>query len=178
MGGILDKRFGENDPRMAPEEKMLERFTREKQLRHSKSSAFDLEEEDMPGELTHMGQSLSLDGPAIVDDFDEVDLKLSDAEDHTSDEERLSKKRRRLSGEEESDDDEDDASGDRPERKKSRQEVMKEVIAKSKLHKYERQAAKDNDEDLREELGQRNYQISMSFFEELPQDHNLRLSRR
>merc|ERR1712093_178233 len=38
------------------------------------------------------------------------------------------------------------------ERKKSKQEVMKELIAKSKLHKYERQAAKDDDEDVREEL--------------------------
>ena len=62
VGGILDKRFGENDPSMAPEEKMLERFTREKQVRHKNSSAFDLED-DEGGELTHMGQSLSLDGP-------------------------------------------------------------------------------------------------------------------
>ncbi|KAE9381504.1 Nop14-like protein [Stipitochalara longipes BDJ] len=150
VGGIVDKRFGENDPSMAPEEKMLERFTREKQLRHKNNSAFDLEDEDMPGELTHMGQSLSLDGPALVDDFDEGDLELSDADDHPSDEERQARKRRRSDledGEDEAEDDED-----RPERKKSKQEVMKELIAKSKLHKYERQAAKDDDEDLREQL--------------------------
>ena len=148
----MDKRFGENDPRMAPEEKMLERFTREKQLRHKNSSMFDLEDEDTPGELTHMGQSLSLDGPAIVDDFDEEDLELSDVENHPSDEERQSRKRRRSSGEGDSDSGEDRGEDDRPERKKSKQEVMKELIAKSKLHKYERQAAKDDDEDLREEL--------------------------
>ncbi len=148
----MDKRFGENDPRMAPEEKMMERFTREKQLRHKKSSAFDLEDDDIPGELTHMGQSLSLDGPAIVDDFDEEDLEISDAEDHPSDEERQSRKRRRLSDEEESDGDGNREGTVRPERKKSKQEVMKEVIAKSKLHKYERQTAKDDDEDLREEV--------------------------
>lgn len=148
----MDKRFGENDPRMAPEEKMLGRFTREKQLRHKNSSAFDLEDDDMPGELTHMGQSLSLDGPAIVDDFDEEDLEVSDAEDHPSDEEHQSRKRRRSSGEVGSEDDEEGEDTDLPERKKSKQEVMKELIAKSKLHKYERQAAKDDDEDLREEL--------------------------
>jgi nucleolar protein 14 len=150
VGGIVDKRFGENDPTMAPEDKMLERFTREKQLRHKNSSAFDLEDEDEPGLLTHMGQSLSLDGPALVDDFDEDDLELSDAEDHPSDEERQALKRRRSDIEDEdgSKDDEDE----RPERKKSKQEVMKELIAKSKLHKYERQAAKDDDEDVREEL--------------------------
>ncbi len=129
---------------------MLERFTREKQLRHKKSSAFDLEDEDIPGELTHMGQSLSLDGSALVDDFDEEDLELSNADDHPSDEERQALKRRRS----ELEDQEDEAGDeeDRPERKKSKQEVMKELIAKSKLHKYERQAAKDDDEDLREQL--------------------------
>jgi nucleolar protein 14 len=150
VGGIVDKRFGENDPSIAPEDKMLERFTREKQLRHKNNSAFDLEDEDTPGELTHMGQSLSLDGPALVDDFDEEDLELSDADDHPSDEERQARKRRRSDLE----DGEDEAENDeeRPERKKSKQEVMKELIAKSKLHKYERQAAKDDDEDLREQL--------------------------
>jgi len=135
---------------MAPEEKMLERFTREKQLRHKNSSAFDLEDEDTPGELTHMGQSLSLEGPALVDDFDEENLKLSDADDQPSDEERQARKRRRSDLEDEEGEAGDDE--DRPERKKSKQEVMKELIAKSKLHKYERQAAKDDDEDLREQL--------------------------
>ena len=149
VGGILDKRFGENDPSMAPEDKMMERFTQEKQRRH-KNSAFDLEDDEVPGELTHMGQSLSLDGPRIKDDFDE-ELELSDAEDHPSDEERQALKRRRSSDAEGSED-EDEEGNALPERKKSKQEVMKELIAKSKLHKYERQAAKDDDEDLREEL--------------------------
>jgi nucleolar protein 14 len=145
VGGILDRRFGENDPTMAPEERMLERFTQEKQSRH-KGSMFDLED-DNEVELTHMGQSLSLDA-APVDDFDE-DLELSDEEDHLEDE--GPRKRRRLSNEGSSDDEEGDEEG-RPERKKSKQEVMKEVIAKSKLHKYERQAAKDDDDDLREAI--------------------------
>ncbi|TVY20901.1 putative nucleolar complex protein 14 [Lachnellula arida] len=151
VGGIVDKRFGENDPTMAPEDKMLERFTLEKQRRHKNNSAFDLEDDDMPGELTHMGQSLSLDGPALKDDFDEKDLELSDEEDHPSDDERARKRRRSSAGEDEEDEEDDE---ERPERKKSKQEVMKELIAKSKLHKYERQAAKDDDEDLREELDQ------------------------
>lgn len=148
----MDKRFGENDPSMAPEEKMLERFTREKQLRHKNSSAFDLEDDDMGGELTHMGKSLTLDGPSLKDDFEEDDMELSDAEDHPSDDEegRARKRRRSELGEDEEDEEEEDE--DRPERKKSKQEVMKEVIAKSKLHKYERQTVKDDDEDVREEL--------------------------
>lgn len=148
----MDKRFGENDPSLAPEEKMLERFTREKQLKHKSSSAFDLEDEEMGGELTHMGQSLSLDGPALRDDFDEDDLELSDADDHPSDDEEGRARKRRRSELGEDEEGEEDDEEERPERKKSKQEVMKELIAKSKLHKYERQAAKDDDEDIREEL--------------------------
>ena len=57
---------------MTPEERMLERFTRERQ-RASKSGAFNLEGED---ELTHYGQSLS-----NLDDFDNSGLALEDDED-------------------------------------------------------------------------------------------------
>jgi nucleolar protein 14 len=151
VGGILDRRFGENDPTMAPEDKMLERFTQEKQRRHKNSSAFDLEDESEPEELTHMGQSLSLDGPTLADDFDKEGLTLSDADDHPSDTEDNPRKRRRGFLSEVSEDG-DVGVDEQPERKKTKQEVMKEVIAKSKLYKYERQAAKDEDEDLREEL--------------------------
>jgi nucleolar protein 14 len=151
VGGIMDKRFGENDPTMAPEDKMLERFTQEKLRRHKTSSAFDLEDDDESGQLTHMGQSLSLDGPALKDDFDEEGLELSDADDHPSDDERRLKRRRGSQSEGSDDEDAEDGKAV-PERKKSKQEVMKEVIAKSKAYKYERQAAKDDDEDLREEL--------------------------
>jgi nucleolar protein 14 len=31
-GGVIDRRFGENDPNLDPEEQMLERFAREKQV--------------------------------------------------------------------------------------------------------------------------------------------------
>lgn len=64
-GGIIDRRFGENDPTMSIEERMLERFTKERQ-RASKGAAFNLEDEE---ELTHYGQSLSK-----MDDFDNVGL--------------------------------------------------------------------------------------------------------
>jgi hypothetical protein len=72
VGGIIDRRFGENDPTMTPEERMLERFTRERQ-RESKGALFNLEDED---ELTHYGQSLSR-----LDDFDNVGLELDDEDD-------------------------------------------------------------------------------------------------
>jgi nucleolar protein 14 len=136
---------------MTPEEKMLERFTREKQTRHTKNSMFDLEDDDEEGQLTHFGKSLSFNQKEEVDDFQEDDEGLSDEDDHGSDTSSLKRRLRRIEdGEEEL----SDISGeeDEPKRKKTKAEVMKEVIAKSKLHRYERQQAKEEDEDLREEL--------------------------
>ncbi|KAF8450247.1 nucleolar protein 14 [Boletus edulis BED1] len=72
VGGVVDRRFGENDPSMSLEERMLERFTKERQ-RASKASAFNLENED---ELTHYGQSLSK-----LDDFDDILLPVDEDED-------------------------------------------------------------------------------------------------
>lgn len=71
-GGIVDRRFGENDPTISLEERMLERFTRERQ-RASKGIAFNLEDED---DLTHYGQSLSK-----LDDFDNVGLSMESEEE-------------------------------------------------------------------------------------------------
>jgi len=69
-GGLLDRRFGENNPTMAPEERMLQRFTREMQ-RASKGVAFNLDNDNE--ELTHYGHSLS-----AMDDFDGVGLGSED----------------------------------------------------------------------------------------------------
>lgn len=74
-GGIIDRRFGENDPTLTPEERMLERFTREKQ-RASKGAAFHLEDEV---DLTHYGQSLSK-----LDDFPDVGLELESGEEEAT----------------------------------------------------------------------------------------------
>lgn len=153
VGGIMDRRFGENDPTMRPEEKALERFVEEKQRRSKKDSLFDLEDGEEDGELTHFGQSLSFDRPAGADDFNEADLGGLDGEGSDAFLEGRPHKKRRLS--------DSDASSEgslygeanqRPERPKSKKEVMEEVIAKSKLYKYERQQAKEDDDDLRAEL--------------------------
>ena len=74
-GGIVDRRFGENDPVMSLEERMLERFTKERQ-RASKGIAFSLEDDD---DLTHYGQSLSK-----LDDFNDVGLRIDSDEEETS----------------------------------------------------------------------------------------------
>ncbi|KAG5938200.1 hypothetical protein E4U53_008064 [Claviceps sorghi] len=144
VGGILDRRFGENDPTMAPEDKMLERFAREKQRSHKKGSLFDLED-DVPMEgLTHLGKTLEFEN----DDFEEDDLKLNyDSDGSVRERQRLKRLRSLASA-----GDEEGSENSEPEKKKTKKEVMEEIIAKSKMHKYERQAAKEVDEDLRAEL--------------------------
>ena len=140
VGGVLDRRFGENDPTLTPEERATERFARQNERKLRKSSLFNLEDEsDEEMALTHGGKSLDF-GMGAVEDYERDDLDRSSDED--SDRPR---KRMRL-GE---DGDEEEVL---PERKKTKNEVMQEIIAKSKMHKAERQANKADDEDLRMEL--------------------------
>lgn len=129
VGGILDRRFGEGNSKLTPEEKMLERFTKERLAKASKSSMYNLEDgdnidDDENGgftELTHLGQSLS--------------GKISDTKHSIDDDDFFSRKRSGDSiGNEE-------GSTDEPVKKKTKAEVMKEVIAKSKRYKHERQKA-------------------------------------
>lgn len=143
-GGILDRRIGENDPSMTPDERMLERFTREKQRK--KGNVFDLEEDTIEDELTHMGRSLEMNPNGVeAENFDEHTSDASDNEDQQSDEDDSRGRKRSF-------EDLKEQVDEGPEWKKTKAEVMKEVIAKSKLHKYERQQAKEDDDDIREEL--------------------------
>lgn len=74
-GGIVDRRFGENDSNLNPEEKMLERFKKERMResnRKSKNENFNLNDDDDIEDqinLTHFG--MSLDG---LDQFDDIGL--------------------------------------------------------------------------------------------------------
>ncbi|KAG0321587.1 nucleolar complex protein 14 [Dissophora globulifera] len=140
-GGVIDKRFGEDDPNMTPEDKMLERFTREKQSRAKGGAMFNLDEET---DLTHYGQSL-----AGLDDFDETELGYSDDDGEEN--------RGAISGDIVSHShfggfDEAPEETHEDGRPKSKAEVMKEVIAKSKFHKHERQKEKDEVDDITKEL--------------------------
>ena len=55
---FVDRRFGEYNPNLSLEDKMLQRFTHERQNRTNKASLFDLNDDEELG-LTHYGQSLS-----------------------------------------------------------------------------------------------------------------------
>lgn len=148
IGGILDRRIGENDPTMTPDERMLERFTREKQ-RMKGSLLFDLEEAEDEGELTHLGRSLGSGKEVIRVDYDAMSVQTSSDDDDAGTLQLLKRRRSPSIG---ADRLSDDTEKEQPKQKKSKAEIMKEVIAKSKFHKHERQVAKEEDDDLREEL--------------------------
>ncbi|KAF2808542.1 Nop14-like protein, partial [Mytilinidion resinicola] len=148
VGGILDRRIGENDPTMSVEDKMIERYTRENQRRKG-ASVFDLEEAEDEEELTHGGRALDLGvREREIEDYDAASVEASsDGEGQD-----VQSRKRRRDPAEEGEEEDGEVDVGKPERKKTKAEVMKEVMAKSKLHKYERQQAKEDDDDLREEL--------------------------
>jgi nucleolar protein 14 len=128
-GLMRDRRFGEADSTLTPEQKMLERFTREKQMQ-SKTSLFSLDDEDDEMDddegLTHYGKSL-----AVQDDF------VVDHDLQGSDDDFMKPRKRSLEDVEDAEDPEGEIAV--PQKKKTKAEVMKEVIAKSKFYKQQRQ---------------------------------------
>ncbi|KAE8832701.1 hypothetical protein CFE70_001300 [Pyrenophora teres f. teres 0-1] len=142
VGGILDRRIGEADPTMSVEDRMMARFEQE-QSRKRSGNVFDLEDDADEVELTHGGQSLRFDDEIGEEDYDAASVAGS-----SDDEDGFMKKKRRI----DEVDGEAPAAEEQPERKKSKQEVMNEVIAKSKQFKYERQAQKEDDDEMRDAL--------------------------
>ncbi|TXT06079.1 hypothetical protein VHUM_03552 [Vanrija humicola] len=152
-GTFRDRRFGESDPSLSLEDRMLERYTRERQKGQGKKGAFNLEDDDDAfgvdgddgwalGGLTHGGRDVD-DLPG--DDFDAQGFAEYDDED-TGAISRRQVHREHFGGFEDNGDDEDE------ERKKSKHEVMSEIISKSKEYKLERQHQKEMDSHMREEL--------------------------
>lgn len=126
-GGVVDRRFGENNSNMTAEEKMLARFSREREGSKRKQ-AFSLGSDDEDDEDDDDGFVLTHGGKALADEEALGDLVSYVDEDSVQ-----------------------------PPRKKTKAEVMKEVIAKSKFYKQQRQKefAKTQDEimDLDDEFG-------------------------
>ncbi|KAJ1556968.1 nucleolar complex protein 14, partial [Nowakowskiella sp. JEL0078] len=125
---FTDRRFGENDPNVSMEDKVLQRFVKEKTKRTDKRSIFNLEEET----LTHLGQSLDVATEYVPPMEDDDDNAMSS--DFVS--------RMNFGGSTNSNND----SGYR-----SRTEIMNEVIAKSKMYKAERQKAAEETAEIAKE---------------------------
>lgn len=153
VGGIVDRRFGENNPRMTLEEKAVERFVKINQHGNKRESMFDLEEAEGSNQLTHFGKSIVFDTSKEYDYISDIGLNDHNSKQPYLEETGRSAKRRRISETEGSDKETfSHESQSNLEHSKSKREVLSEVIAKSKLHKHERQQAKEGDDDLRAKL--------------------------
>ncbi|XP_007496879.1 nucleolar protein 14 [Monodelphis domestica] len=139
---FTDKRFGEYNTKISPEEKMMKRFALERQRNNEKKSIYNLNEDE---ELTHYGQSL-----ADIEKFNDIVDSDSDTEErgmlsaeltasHFGGGGGLLRKKTSEPGEEE-------------EKPKSRKELIEELIAKSKQEKRERQTQRENALELTEKL--------------------------
>lgn len=141
MGTFNDRRFGESNPSLSIEEKLQERYTRERQRGQGRKGMFNLEEDGADlfgfedegqalGGLTHGGRSVNeLKG----DDFVAQGLGEDDEDEERGRVGMDQVRRAHFGGFEQGDEEED-----KPDRKRSRQEIMNEVIAKSKEHKVSR----------------------------------------
>ncbi|KAG7247956.1 hypothetical protein CRUP_014711, partial [Coryphaenoides rupestris] len=126
---------------MAPEDKILQRFSMERQRLHEKKDMFNLNEEE---ELTHYGQSL-----AEMEKFNDLMDSDSEPEEKGLLSAELTASHfgggggllRRKTGE----------AGEGP-RAKSRQELIEELINKSKQQKRDRQVQKEETVELTEKL--------------------------
>ncbi|KAM8827794.1 nucleolar protein 14 isoform 1-T2 [Spinachia spinachia] len=142
---FIDKRFGEYDTQMAPEDKILKRFAMERQRVHDKKDVYNLNEDE---ELTHYGQSLAemeKFNDAVNSDDESEERGLLSAEltaSHFGGGGLLRKK----TGEQH--------DGEETHRAKSRQELIEELIQKSKQEKRERQVRKEESHELTEKLDQ------------------------
>jgi hypothetical protein len=138
-GEFVDRRFGERNKLLTTEERMLERFSRERIKKSNKKSAFnlndDVEDYSQTLTLTHRGKRL--------DDLDSLDSDPGVSDDdggHGGLDAHLVK-----SGH---------FGGPNDVEKRTKAEIMQEVIAKSKMHKYERQRLKEENEALCQDLDQ------------------------
>ncbi|XP_067885088.1 nucleolar protein 14 [Heterodontus francisci] len=142
---FVDRRFGEYDTGLTPEEKMTKRFSLERQRVHTKKDIYNLNEDE---ELTHYGQSL-----ADIEKFNDMPDSDSEMEEkgilsaeftaaaHFGGGGLLQKKTSsKPKGEEEE------------QKPKSRREFIEELIAKSKKEKHERQLQRDQAQELTEKL--------------------------
>nr|XP_008016255.2 nucleolar protein 14 isoform X1 [Chlorocebus sabaeus] len=157
-----DKRFGEYNSSMSPEEKMMKRFALEQQRHHEKKSIYNLNEDE---ELTHYGQSL-----ADIEKHNDIVDSDSDAEDrgalsaeltaaHFGGGGGLLHKKTQQEGEEQG-------------KAKSRKELIEELIAKSKQEKRERQAQREDALELTEKLDQDWKEIQTLLSHKTPKSEN------
>ncbi|KAF3702359.1 Nucleolar protein 14 Nucleolar complex protein 14 [Channa argus] len=160
---FIDRRFGEYDTNMAPEDKILQRFAMERLRVHDKKNLYNLNEEE---ELTHYGQSL-----AEMEKFNDVVNSDDESEEkgllsafgydsHLGTGFAISREKQQQEEEEGS------------QRAKSRQELIEELIQKSKQEKRERQVQREEAQELTEKLDQEWKNIQALLVKKTPKAEN------
>ncbi|ELW62764.1 Nucleolar protein 14 [Tupaia chinensis] len=157
-----DKRFGEYNTNISPEEKMMKRFALEQQRHHEKKNIYNLNEDE---ELTHYGQSLAdiekhndiVDSDSDTEERGTLSAELTAA--HFGGGGGLLHKTSQGEGEE----------GEKP---KSRKELIEELIAKTKQEKRERQAQREDALELTEKLDQDWREIQTLLSHRIPKSEN------
>ncbi|NXI45789.1 NOP14 protein, partial [Galbula dea] len=139
-----DKRFGEYNTKISPEEKMIRRFALERQQNFGKKNIYNLNEDE---ELTHYGQSL-----AEIEKLNDIVDSDSDTEERGTLSAELTAahfgggggllRKKTSSGQQDEEE----------EKPKSRKELIEEMIAKSKQEKQERQTRRESALELTEKL--------------------------
>ncbi|NXV14035.1 NOP14 protein, partial [Cepphus grylle] len=139
-----DKRFGEYNTKISPEEKMIRRFALERQQNYGKKNIYNLNEDE---ELTHYGQSL-----AEIEKLNDIVDSDSDTEERGTLSAELTAahfgggggllRKKASSGQQDEEE----------EKPKSRKELIEEMIAKSKQEKQERQTRRESALELTEKL--------------------------
>ncbi|KAJ8338990.1 hypothetical protein SKAU_G00357760 [Synaphobranchus kaupii] len=161
---FIDRRFGEYDTKMAPEDKILKRFALERQRTHDRKDMYNLNEEE---ELTHYGQSL-----AEIEKFNDAVDSDSDSEEKGLLSAELTAShfgggggllRKKTAGEKGNEGDQ---------KQKSRQELIDELIMKSKQQKRERQNQKEESQVLTEKLDQDWKSIQVLLSKKPPKSEN------
>eukprot|EP00730_Choanoeca_flexa_P015401 TRINITY_DN7065_c0_g1_i3.p1 TRINITY_DN7065_c0_g1~~TRINITY_DN7065_c0_g1_i3.p1 ORF type:complete len:868 (+),score=243.11 TRINITY_DN7065_c0_g1_i3:96-2699(+) len=150
-GAFLDKRFGEYNTDMSMEEKMLARFAKEQRKKHSRSSLFNLDDDDDEAEeflLTHNDKPLT----EAMDDYIGSDDEVDERQKGTSMSADMVAKYHFGGGDGGDSYDNDDNDDGQPDRKKSHREIMAEVITKSKMHKRARQVQHEEAMELTDKL--------------------------
>ncbi|NWR27892.1 NOP14 protein, partial [Tachuris rubrigastra] len=139
-----DKRFGEYNTNITPEEKMIRRFALERQQNYGKKNIYNLNEDE---ELTHYGQSL-----AEIEKLNDIVDSDSDTEERGTLSAELTAAhfgggggllRKKVSSGQQDEEEE---------KPKSRKELLEEMIAKSKQEKQERQTRRESALELTEKL--------------------------
>jgi nucleolar protein 14 len=155
---FVDRRFGEDDASLTADERALARFQRQR-MRELAGGRFALPDDDVGAgggeQLTHLGRALAETGGGGLsargwgsdDDDDEDGGRMGAAatrEDHFGGG-LFEKAAPRAEGK-------DGEDGGHSERRRSKKEVMEEVIAKSKAFKAARQAAREGDLEATDKL--------------------------